>query len=187
MAVPESATTLNLSGRYKLNKALSHDVDVILQRRDKDIDPKTRAAIKTADAYVTIKHYKDASGVEHFDLKDESPGVAAVTLERTLDGNEWELAHALSGPVKGRSLRVKPQDLQVSFLKDGWLPSVGRDGAIQISAKSDTGKTGKSWRQDSIFGLEEIDGSKRHTRRVHIHNSEGEDIHAIFVYDYLGN
>jgi len=180
-------TTLNLSGKYKLNKALSHDVDAILQRRDKDIDQKTRDAIKAADGYMTIKHYKDASGVEHFDLKDEMPGVAAITLERTLDGNEWELAHALSGPVTGRSRRIKPQDLQVSFLKEGWLSSVGRDGAIQISAKSDTGKTGKSWRQDSIFGLEEIDGTKRHTRRIHITNSEGEDVHALFVFDYLGN
>ncbi|THH34032.1 hypothetical protein EUX98_g182 [Antrodiella citrinella] len=183
MAIPESMTTLNLSGKYIMNKTLSDDPDEIL--RLQGVSWFTRRAISMATIYQSMKHYKDDSDVEHLDIDQVlSGGVAASTELRTLDWKERETAHSLFGAVLGRSRRVKLQDLEDEYLKQGWLPSVETDGAIQGIAQSDTAKSGTTWDSDQIFGLEEINGEKRHTRHIHFTGPGGESILARMVYDY---
>ncbi|TCD62776.1 hypothetical protein EIP91_006420 [Steccherinum ochraceum] len=185
MAVPESMTTLDISGEFIMDKTLSDDSDEIL--RLQGVSWFTRRAISMATVYLTIKHDKTAEGVEHIVIDQVlTGGLGGSTEERTLDWQERETSQPLFGPVLGRSRRIKLEELEDEYLKNGWLPDVTEHGAIQAIAQSDTAKSGRVWYSEQVFGFEEINGERRQTRHVHFIGPEQEDIHVRFVYDYQG-
>ena len=109
--------------------------------------------------YLTYKHYKDDSGVEHLDIDQVlSGGVGASTEQRTLDWQERESTHSLFGPVLGRSRRIKLEELEDDYLKNGWLPDVTEHGAIQAIALSDTAKSGRTWYSEQVRKAIDIPG-----------------------------
>jgi len=185
MAAPETVTTLDLTGKYIQNHKLSDSTDKILELQG--INWFTRKIISNATITLRISHYKDEQGVEHIDIKQTLTGGLSATPEyRTLDWTCVKVDHSLFGPVIGRSRRIPVTDVTDEYLKSGWLPDVSRDGAIQAYVVADKEKTTQSWKSDMVWGFEDIDGERRHTRRIRFTGSKGEDITARLVYDYAG-
>jgi hypothetical protein len=105
----------------------------------------TRKVIAAATIYLTIKHYKDSDGIEHIDIDQNASGMHQTREERTLTWTEHEHHDGLFGPVIGKSRRVKADDLDKPFLKEGWTSDTYGHGIIQSYAKSNTPKSGITW------------------------------------------
>lgn len=88
-------------------------------------------------------------------------------------------------PIKvGKSRRLPTDQIENEWQKEGWLADTTEHGAIQAHAMSNTEKSGNTWIADVIWGFAEVDGLRRHTRKVHFIGPKGEEINARLVYDY---
>jgi len=183
MAADPSITTRDLSATWVMNKTLSDDTDEIL--RLQGLSWFTRRAIGLATLTLYVKHYKDDQGVEHIDIDQRLTGGIAGTIEnRTLD---WEFrVHEdyLFGACLARSRRVKLDEIEHDYLKNGWLPDTEEHGAIHSYVKSDTPKSGTTWSVEQIWGFETINDERRYARHLNFIGPKGENIKARLVYDF---
>ncbi|KAI0652279.1 hypothetical protein C8Q79DRAFT_922775 [Trametes meyenii] len=184
MAAPGEMTTRDISGKYIMNKSLSDDNDEIL--RLQGVSWFTRKAIAMATLYLSVKHYKDDSGIEHIDIEQTLTGGIKGTNEyRILDWTERSHEDHVFGPVIGKSRRVPLTEVEHDWLKKDWLDDTLMDGAIIFTtAKSDTEKSGRTWSAQQTWGFEQINGEKRYTRHVFFQGPNGELIQVRLVYDY---
>ena len=98
-----------------------------------------------------MKHYKDDSGVEHIDIKQTlSGGFGGTDEERTLDWTNREKNDRVFGDVIAKSRRVKLDEIDNEFLKNGFTDDVAEHGAIQSYVESDTPKSVTSWIADQV-------------------------------------
>ncbi|KAJ3829808.1 hypothetical protein EV361DRAFT_898398 [Lentinula raphanica] len=184
MAVPAEFTTLDISGKFVMNKSLSDSTDEIL--RLQGIGWFKRKIIAAGTLYLTIKHYKDDNGVERIDIDQTlSPGGMGTREERILDWSERNKDDGLFGAVVGRSRRVTVEEIEDDYLKNGWDST--DNGFIQSYVSSDTPKSGTSWIANQIWGVEEIDSARRYVRHVFFTGPQGEEIRGRLVYDYAGS
>jgi len=185
MAAPENVTTLDLSGKFIQNHSLSDDIDKILTLQG--VGWVTRTIIHNATITLHIKHYRDGEGTEHIDIEQTlTGGITASPELRTLDWTLRKSDHSLFGSIIGESRRIPVADVTDGFLKSGWLPDVSRDDAIQAYAEADKEKNSYSWKSDMVWGFEDINGERRHTRRIRFTGPDSENITARLVYDYAG-
>ena len=84
----------------------------------------------------------------------------------------------------GKSRRVAISELEYEWHKEGWLADTTEHGAIQAYAMSNTAKSGNTWIADGVWGFSEVNGERRHTRKIHFTGPKGEEINARLVYDY---
>ncbi|KAI0375411.1 hypothetical protein BV20DRAFT_933477 [Pilatotrama ljubarskyi] len=184
MAVPADMTTRNLSGKFHMSKELSDDSDEIL--RLQGVGWFTRKAIRMATLYLTVKHFKDESGVEHIDIDQVlSGGVGSSNEHRILDWEERPHEDSVFGAVLSKSRRVPLSDVEHEWLKKDWLDESFDDGAIIYTcAKSDTAKSGRTWFTSQTWGFELVNGEKRYTRHIHFEGPKDEIIEIRLVYDY---
>ncbi|TDL28594.1 LCCL domain-containing protein [Rickenella mellea] len=183
MAAPADMTTLDISGEYVMNKAQSDPHDEIL--RLQGISWLTRNVIKLATITLYVKHYKDAEGIEHIDVQSVGTGgFKGNKEERTFDWQPREVSDPLFGPVVGKSRRTKIEAVDKEWLKEGWTQDTIEHDAVESYVESDTPKSGTSWVGHQIWGFAEIEGVRKHVRRVHFTGPKGEEITARLVYDY---
>lgn len=105
-----------------------------------------RTAISTATVTLTIKHYKDADGVERIDIDQAlTGGIPGTREERIADWVERQKEDQLFGFVVGKSRRLKLDELDDEFLKEGWTEDTAENGVIESHVTSDTPKSGKTW------------------------------------------
>ena len=131
------------------NKSLSGDMDEIL--RLQGVGWLKRRAISLATVTLYVKHYKDDSGVEHIDIEQKlTGGIPGTTEKRILDWTFREHDDSLYGAVRGKSRRVKLDEIETEFLKKGWLEDTEEHGGINAYAQSDTAKSGRSWTADQV-------------------------------------
>jgi hypothetical protein len=110
----------------------------------------TRRAIALATITLYVKHYKD-DGVEHIDiLQTLTGGISATQENRIMDWAFREHQDHLFGAVLGRSRRVKLDQIDNDFLRNGWLPDTEEHGAINSYVKSDTPKSGTTWTAEQV-------------------------------------
>ncbi|KAG0696021.1 hypothetical protein DFH29DRAFT_1004909 [Suillus ampliporus] len=125
MACPETVTTKNLTGKLKLNKALSDGVDETLKLQGVGYLKRTAIAqLLPYTGFQPIRSYRKYN-------------------------YGWRLEHPkgddLFGPLIGKTRRVKVDELDTDFLKEDWTEDTLEDGGIYGIVKSDTEKTGKNW------------------------------------------
>lgn len=126
------------------NKSLSDSSDEIL--RLQGVGWFTRKAIAAATIYIEVNHYKDDSGTEHIDIKQTlSGGLGGSQEDRTLDWQNREKTDKIFGAVIGKSRRVKLEDIDIDYLKNGWTSDVAECGSIESYVESDTPKSGTTW------------------------------------------
>jgi len=105
-----------------------------------------RKAISIGTITLYIKHYKDADGVEHIDIDQTiTGGIPGTREERTLWWKERENYDSLFGHVKGKSRRVKAEELDIPFLQKEWTADTLERGLIQSYVESDTSKSNTTW------------------------------------------
>ncbi|KAJ6577757.1 hypothetical protein B0H19DRAFT_1020239 [Mycena capillaripes] len=180
MALPETYTMIDISGKYTLNKSLSDSdaSNAILEQQG--VGLLKRKAMDFAGATICIRHYKDAEGVEHMEVEPQIPGKSPAKEVRVLDWTEKSIDHPLFGNITTKSRRVKPAELDDEHLKKGWSAETVEGGVIQLHV---VGKD--NWTAIQIWGIEEINGERRHTRHITFTGPKGNTIHARLVYDYV--
>ncbi|KAJ3750585.1 hypothetical protein DFH05DRAFT_1467834 [Lentinula detonsa] len=184
MAVPAEFTTLDISGKFVMNKSLSDSTEEIL--RLQGIGWFKRKIIANGTLYLSIKHYKDDNGIERIDIDQTlSPGGMGSREERILDWSERSKDDSLFGAVIGRSRRLRVEDIDDDYLKTGWDST--EHGFIQSYVSSDTPKSGTSWIANQIWGVEVIDSVRRYVRHVFFTGPQREEIRGRLVYDYTGS
>ena len=72
MAAPADKTTRDFSGTWVMNKTLSDDSDAILALQG--VGWFMRKTLRLATITLSIKHYKDESGVEKIDIDQTISG-----------------------------------------------------------------------------------------------------------------
>ncbi|KAM6496598.1 hypothetical protein JOM56_007071 [Amanita muscaria] len=183
-AVPFGFSTLDLSGKFIMNKSLSDDPNEILKLQG--IGWILRTAINLASVSVGIKHYKDDDGVENL-IMDEyttTGGLSTTTEHRKLSWKETEHVDFVFGATIVKSRRCKAEDIKEEYLTRGWTEETYEHGLIQAFVKSNTPKNGLVWTANEAWGVEEIKGEKRYTRRVVFTGPKGQAINARIVYDH---
>ncbi|KAJ7917695.1 hypothetical protein B0H13DRAFT_2322218 [Mycena leptocephala] len=175
MAVPATYTMMDISGKYTLNKALSDSdaSDKILEGQG--VGYLKRKALNFAGATLLIRHYKDAEGVEHMEVHRCAKG-----RNRVLTWTERTIDHPLFGSIVAKSRRAKLEDLDDEHLKKGWTADTIECGLIEGHV------SGKDWKSVQIWGIEEFNGERRHSRHITFTGPKGNTIHARLVYDYVG-
>ncbi|KAF8898893.1 hypothetical protein BD779DRAFT_1666654 [Infundibulicybe gibba] len=185
MAFPADFTILDITGTYYMNKSLSGDTDEILALQG--VGWFKRKVISTATVTLHAKHYKDDAGIEHIDIDQTiTGGIPGTTEKRTLTWVERENEDHLFGAVKGRTRRIKVEELDEPYLKEGWTEDTIKYGVVQSYVESDTPKSGTTWIANQAWGMAMINGERRHVRRVKFTGPKGEDREVPIVYDYAG-
>lgn len=194
MAVPAEFTILDISGKFTMNKSLTNmtDTDTILRLQGVSWFKRKVISIGTITLY--IKHYRvdpeEGQGdqkIEKIDIDQTiTGGIPGTTENRTLIWKERENDDHLFGPVIGKSRRVKADELDVEWLKEGWTDDTYEHGLVQAYAASDTPKSGTTWIGNQTWGVELVDGERRYARHVDFTGPGGEKVQTKLFYDYLG-
>ncbi|PIL25503.1 hypothetical protein GSI_13394 [Ganoderma sinense ZZ0214-1] len=185
MAAPADMTAANISGKFVVrpgrpqNKEQSEKNDEIL--KNQGVSWMARKAATVATPHLTIKHYKDASGVEHIEVEQAVAG-NMLSEHRVLDSSQKTIDSPLMGKLVQQNRRVAAGELEVEWLKQGWLAESFVDGAIiHVTADSGAGKGDGKWHMEQVVG-----GQKKYVRRIHCVGQKGEVVHGCLVYDYEG-
>jgi len=181
MAAPAEMTTLDISGRFVMNKTLSDDTDEVLTLQG--VSWFVRKTISMATLTLDIKHYKDDDGVEHIDIAQTLSGIKGTSEKRTLDGKERPHRDHIFGNCVGSSKRVKLEDVEKGYLRDGWAEDLVKEGLVD----SFVANTENDWTAHQIWGFEIIGDDKRYVRHLVFDcPKRGNHIENKLVYDYSG-
>ncbi|KAJ3487367.1 hypothetical protein NLI96_g3582 [Meripilus lineatus] len=185
MAAPARINTLNITGKFQLNKAMSDKTDEILRLQGVGWIP--RKAIQASNVLLSIDHYSE-DGVEKIDIEQSlvGGGAAGGWEYRVLDWQDRPQEDGIFGPVIAKFRRTTLDEITDPFLKEGWTEETQEHGILNGSARSNTEKSGISWFADQVWGFEIVDGEKRYTRRVVFKGPNEEKICVRLVYDYKG-
>ncbi|KAJ7278923.1 hypothetical protein C8J57DRAFT_1304952 [Mycena rebaudengoi] len=185
MAVPAAFTTVDITGKFIMNKSLSDPSDPILQLQG--IGWFKRKAISIGTVTLYIKHYKNDESIECIDIDQTiTGGIPGTREERVMSWTERHTEDSLFGAVVGKSRRVNASELEEEFLTKNWTADTLEHGLIQSYVYSDTPKSGTTWIGNQTWGMEEINGERRYARHVDFTGPKGEEIKARLVYDYQG-
>ncbi|KAJ3782248.1 hypothetical protein GGU10DRAFT_275948 [Lentinula aff. detonsa] len=179
MAVPASMTTLNLSGKFSINKTLSHPPEEILELQG--VALLKRKAMGAATLTVTVKHNKNDSGEECLSLEQTIAGLDLGEPEvKVLNWVEQTRDTKLIGTVVTKAKRVKVDEVENAYLKEEWSADTLENGCILVHvAPAGT----ESWSAEQTWGIGEVNGERRHVRRIAFAGPNKKLEHR-FVYDY---
>lgn len=182
MAAPPSKTLQALSGKWQLNKSCSDDFASVLALQG--VNMLIRKAATAASIHLNIVQTDEQS--IKMAQSVTSGNIPGTTEDYTLDW-EWRTNHdSFFGDVSGRSRWVSvEQSRQTEVLGDGegeWIEGDSDGKLIEAEGKKEDGE----WRAHHLWGFEQVDGQRRHTRRVYVENKKGENIRVRMVYDFMG-
>ncbi|KAF8179601.1 hypothetical protein K438DRAFT_1603820 [Mycena galopus ATCC 62051] len=177
MAVPANFTSLDFSGKFTKSSSLSDSADAILAQQG--IGWMKRKAIEAVPVTLFLRHFTDDAGVERIEVSRAARKASAEKAEEiVLDWVERQ-NDGMLGPLVSRARRVQVAELDVNFLKQGWITDTVKHGLVQTHVHSD-----KPWTAIQCWGIEEIQGERRYTRRIKFTGGKGDIIEVRFVYDY---
>jgi hypothetical protein len=185
MACPETVTTKHLTGKLRLNKSLSDDIDETLKLQG--VGYIKRTAIANFTLTLEPEQSTDDDGVEHVKVKQTlSGGFKAPADHLVLNDKEISKEDDLFGHLIARSWRAKVDELDIDFLKEGWSDDTVEYGLIAGVVKSDTAKSGRDWVIHVVWGFVVLNGVRRFARRFRFTTKEkSEPIYVKLYYDYL--
>jgi hypothetical protein len=186
MAAPESVTLQNLSGRWTLNKSQSSDFASVLELQG--VNKLIRTAASAASVHVTITQPDE----QHISIKQSVTAgrIPGTTEEYVLDWEWRENDDSFYGKVRGRSRWVDlEQAMATGIVEVGegqsqwlWVKGGGPSKLVQAEGGSLDGE----WEAWHLWGFEKVDEERKHTRRVWVKNSKGEELRVRMVYDWVG-
>ncbi|CZS93138.1 uncharacterized protein RAG0_03549 [Rhynchosporium agropyri] len=183
MAAPAEITLKDLSGQWVMNKTLSDDTDAVLILQG--IGWWTRKAIGLATVTLHTKQYIE-DGITHIDIDQTATGGVKGTTElRALNWEESSHNDHVFGNIKGRSRWSTFQEIDDSFLKEGWLEGdeekAGPEGEKHIESLAVNEE--KGWNARQIWGFAMVDGKRYYVRRVVV--TKGAEVLKVrLVYDF---
>jgi len=181
MAVPKEMTTLDISGRYIMNKDLSEDYAEILELQS--VGWFVRKAIGMATITLDIKHYKSDEGVEKIDIVQTlTGGIKGTTECRNLDYVERGHKDHIFGNVVGRTRRIMLEDIEDEYLKKDWPADLVKEGLIDSFVFNEE----NAWTANQIWGFEMVNGEKRYVRHVKFEKDGVKTLTRKLIYNYIG-
>ena len=155
---------------------------------------------------LTIKHNPDDRGVEQIEVVNTIPGIPGTTELSVLDWENRSHEDHLFGKILGKAKRVDiPDEIEDAYLKEGWDISDGEkeDGVLFFYDESVGG--GKRWTAEQVrrlfelfhrlhiltrlsplkvWGFGELNGERRHLRRIRVAGKDERASYYRLVYDY---
>jgi len=178
MAAPKEVTLQNLAGKWTLNKKLSDDYTRVLALQG--VNTLLRKAIGTASVYLSITQPSEN------ELRMEQTATAASipgTTEEYILDYEWRKSHdAFFGDIEGRSRWISQDEARNDGAEGEWITDDSGGKLINAVGK----KPDDAWTATHYWGFEEVDGARRHTRRVTVKTKKGQSVVVRMVYDYEG-
>lgn len=179
MAAPPHKTLQSLAGRWKLNKNQSDEFGQILAIQG--VNALLRKAISVAS--VQLKISQPSQEEIYMEQTATAASIPGTTEEYILDWR-WRRNHdAFFGDIDGRSRWISQKDARADGADGTWLEGDSEDVLIQAVGK----KPEDAWEATHLWGFEEIDGERKHTRRVKVTRQDGETINVRMIYDYDGD
>ncbi|KAK5061322.1 hypothetical protein LTR84_007864 [Exophiala bonariae] len=179
VAAPTEKTLQNLAGKWKLNGIQSDEFSQVLAMQG--VNALLRKAISVAS--VQLKISQPSKQEIHMEQTATAASIPGTTEEYILDW-QWRQNHdAFFGDIEGRSRWISNKDVGASGTDGIWLEGDSEDMLIQAVGK----KPDDAWTATHLWGFEEIDGERKHTRRVNVTSKNGETVNVRMVYDYDGD
>ncbi|KAJ7730063.1 hypothetical protein DFH07DRAFT_929898 [Mycena maculata] len=184
MSVPQSYSMLDISGKYSFNKALSDtDMAGTILTHQVGEKLKQKAVTVMSDSTVSLKHYKDADGIERIEIQHHVADHPPRSLAQILTWTEQTSESPLFGKIVTKERRVKTSELDDNYLQSGWTADSIEEGVIQVDMRS---AANTQWTLSQVWGIEEINGARHHVRRTKFTGGDGNILHARLVFDYIG-
>ena len=182
MAAPPSKTLQSLSGKWQLNKSCSDDFASVLALQGVNVLLRKTAAAAAIHLNITQpdeQHIEMAQSVT-------SGKIPGTTEDYALDW-EWRTNNdSFFGEVAGRSRWVSAEEgRKTEVVSEGegeWIEGDSDGKLIEAEGRKEDGE----WRAHHLWGFEQVDGERRHTRRVYVKNKKGEELRVRMVYDFVG-
>ena len=177
-AVPPEVTIQNLTGTYTLNRTLSDSSQNVLKMQN--IGFVVRQAVAYSTVTVNLKQYTDPDGTQHLDQEQLSTGGIRNIENRIMDWQYTEKHNWIWGKVNGKSRYAKLEDIEDSFLRDGWAQDCVDGQLVEGYVES----TADTWTARQVWGFAEVDGQRRHVRKILATKPKWEDLRIRMVYDW---
>lgn len=176
MAAPDSKTLQNMSGNWTLNEGLSDNYTDALELQG--VNFLIRKAASSASVHLKVSQPDET----HISMKQTatSINIPGTSEEYILDWQWRETKDPVFGDLKGRSRWISVEDAQPEGGSGDWIE--GDSKGMLIQAQGD--KPDGSWGGTHFWGFENVDGVRRHTRRIKIWRDDGKEIHMRMVYDF---
>ncbi|QUC18220.1 uncharacterized protein UV8b_02461 [Ustilaginoidea virens] len=184
MAAPAEKSLKDLNGRWTVNSELSESIDPAL------VIQGIGYLIRTGLAYATISikvtqfeapskpPNESTETFTHVDIEQSASGLTSTHENRCLDNMYRDHTDWLFGTVKGRSVWVSLDEVEDSYLKNGW--EIEGDGKFILShvESQDYG-----WTATQVWGFQHVGGERRHCRNIVVAKGD-ERAEFRLVYDY---
>ncbi|KAF9027312.1 hypothetical protein BDZ89DRAFT_1160847 [Hymenopellis radicata] len=158
-----SFTPENMSGKYKLNKQLSTNMEELMQIQK--VGWVVRKAVTSAPVALSLTHDNTT-----FNALAEVAGIPGTANNRRLDGTSVEEKDPILGLIKKCAVVAVLGDVTEAYLKEAWK---GLDPATKLVLTSyESVKEG--WKTLEITTVQEIDGQVRLVLYCFGTNDKGE-------------
>lgn len=177
MAAPDSKTLQSLGGKWSLNKDLSDDFTPVLALQG--VNTVLRKAIGLAS--VQMKVTQESSDSIHMENTATAAGIPGTSEDYKLD-YEWRTSKdPFFGDVQGRSRWITQAEAREAGAEGEWIQGDSDGKLIQAVGK----KPDDAWVATHLWGFEDVNGARRHTRRVKVVGKDGEELKVRMVYDFV--
>ncbi|KAF9027337.1 hypothetical protein BDZ89DRAFT_1039571 [Hymenopellis radicata] len=171
-----SFTPENMSGKYRLNKQLSTNMEELMQIQK--VGWVVRKAVTSAPVALSLTHDNTT-----FNALAEVAGIPGTANNRRLDGTSIEEKHPILGLINKRAVVAVLGDVTEAFLKDAWK---GLDPATKLVLTSyESVKEG--WKTLEVTTVQEVDGQVRLVLYCFGTNDKGEVVCGRVVYDTVAD
>ena len=97
-----------------------------------------------------------------------------------MDGAWTEKYNWIWGKVLGQSRYVKMEEIEDGYLREGWSKDCVEGELVEGYVESKTDK----WTARQIWGFAEVDGERKHVRRILATKPGWQDQRIRMVYDW---
>lgn len=139
-----------------------------------------RQAIAYSTVDVTLNQYEDEEGHKHLDQEQLSTGGIRNLEERLMDWVYTEKWNWIWGQVNGKSRYTTLDQIEDEYLRDGWSQDTEEKGIVEGYVES----VSDNWVARQIWGFAEVDGQRRHVRKILAQKPGWEDLRIRMVYDW---
>jgi hypothetical protein len=174
MSAPPPKSLRNLAGKWKLNKSLSSDIAPVLELQD--VNFLLRKAISSASVHLKISQPNENE--IHIEQTATAAKVPGTTEQYILDYQWRENKDPFFGQVKGRSRWIDRSEIEEEGLKEG-VDKLEEGKLIEATSGDDN-----NWSATHIWGFKDIEGQRRHVRKVVVKGKDGEEVRVMMVYDW---
>ncbi|KAG5989345.1 hypothetical protein E4U52_005654 [Claviceps spartinae] len=185
MAAPADKTLRNLNGQWTVNYELSESTGPALAIQG--IGYVIRTAISYATITLTVTQYEAApkppntstDTFTHIDITQSASGLTSTQENRCVDDMVREHTDWLFGTVQGRTKWVSLEDVEDTYLKNGWL--VEGDGKF-LCSHVENQESG--WTADQVWGFQSVNGERHYCRNIVVaKGKQRAEFRLVYNYD----